>query len=74
MTDEQRFEHYRMLNRDEDIAQAKYLKLRDDKSNGCCAGMPLSYILDYDRKIQAAFDELQIARTVCRLFVEQHWN
>ena len=40
----------------------EYYKLRDAKSNGCCHGMSLYEVIEYDNKIIAAANAMNKAR------------
>ena len=46
----------------ENKALDEYLELRDAKSNGCCHGWPISKIIEYDNRIEAAAERLKDAR------------
>jgi hypothetical protein len=53
------FSKLKYLQKIQREAEDAYLDLRDAKSSGCCAGMNLFQVLEYDSKIEAAHKKLR---------------
>jgi predicted aldo/keto reductase-like oxidoreductase len=61
---------FKTLTAKVDTARDIYLKLRDAKSNGCCHGMRIPQILEYDNKIIKAFNNYEEAQKHFEAFVQ----